>query len=149
MRLEFQKCLEIWKLWPKADRSQGVRNARLVRLNQPTGNGIFQFRRRIPQSEVRRIDRGRPKNCVRRANRHAPTGTIRLRDGKPEIEIASADQIKGFDSQNGTLSRKRHPPLHKCSRLRWHPRSQIKIKEANLNADFIRNELVRVFESQK
>ena len=26
------------------------------------------------------------------------TGTIRLRDGKPEIEILSADQIKGLDS---------------------------------------------------
>jgi RecJ-like exonuclease len=26
-------------------------------------------------------------------------GTIRLRDGKPEIEIVSADQIKGLDSQ--------------------------------------------------
>jgi DNA/RNA endonuclease YhcR with UshA esterase domain len=26
------------------------------------------------------------------------TGTIRLRDGKPEIEIVSADQIKGLDS---------------------------------------------------
>ena len=27
------------------------------------------------------------------------TGTIRLRDGKPEIEIVSADPIKGLDSQ--------------------------------------------------
>ena len=27
------------------------------------------------------------------------TGTIRLRDGKPEIEIVSADQITGLDSQ--------------------------------------------------
>ena len=27
------------------------------------------------------------------------TGTIRLRDGKPEIEIMSADQITGLDSQ--------------------------------------------------
>ena len=27
------------------------------------------------------------------------TGTIQLRDGKPEIEIVSADQIKGLDSQ--------------------------------------------------
>ena len=27
------------------------------------------------------------------------TGTIRLRDGKPEIEIVSADQIKVLDSQ--------------------------------------------------
>ena len=27
------------------------------------------------------------------------TGTIRLRDGKPEIEILSADQIKDLDSQ--------------------------------------------------
>ena len=27
------------------------------------------------------------------------TGTIRLEEGKPEIEIASADQIKGLDSQ--------------------------------------------------
>src|SRR5262249_33237614 len=27
------------------------------------------------------------------------TGTIRLREGKPEIEIVSADQIKGLDSQ--------------------------------------------------
>jgi hypothetical protein len=27
------------------------------------------------------------------------TGTIRLRDGKPEIEILSADQIKVLDSQ--------------------------------------------------
>ena len=27
------------------------------------------------------------------------TGTIRLRDGKPEIEIVSAAQIKGLDSQ--------------------------------------------------
>jgi len=26
------------------------------------------------------------------------TGTIRLRDGKPEIEIVSADQIKGLES---------------------------------------------------
>jgi len=29
------------------------------------------------------------------------TGTIRLRDGKPEIEILSADQIKVLDSQTG------------------------------------------------
>ena len=28
------------------------------------------------------------------------TGTIRFRDGKPEIEIVSADQIKGLDSQS-------------------------------------------------
>jgi RecJ-like exonuclease len=27
------------------------------------------------------------------------TGTVRLRDGKPEIEIVSADQITGLDSQ--------------------------------------------------
>jgi len=27
------------------------------------------------------------------------TGTIQLRDGKPEIEIVSADQITGLDSQ--------------------------------------------------
>jgi len=27
------------------------------------------------------------------------TGTIELRDGKPEIDIDSADQIKGLDSQ--------------------------------------------------
>ena len=27
------------------------------------------------------------------------TGTIRIRDGKPEIEIVSADQITGLDSQ--------------------------------------------------
>lgn len=27
------------------------------------------------------------------------TGTIQLRDGKPEIEIVSADQIAGLDSQ--------------------------------------------------
>jgi RecJ-like exonuclease len=27
------------------------------------------------------------------------TGTIRLRDGKPEIEVVSADQITGWDSQ--------------------------------------------------
>jgi RecJ-like exonuclease len=27
------------------------------------------------------------------------TGTIRLREGKPEIEILSADQIKGLDSR--------------------------------------------------
>jgi len=27
------------------------------------------------------------------------TGTIRLRDGKPEIEIVSADQITGLESQ--------------------------------------------------
>ena len=27
------------------------------------------------------------------------TGTIRLHDGKPEIDIVSADQIKGLDSQ--------------------------------------------------
>jgi RecJ-like exonuclease len=27
------------------------------------------------------------------------TGTIQLRDGKPEIEIVSADQISGLDSQ--------------------------------------------------
>ena len=27
------------------------------------------------------------------------TGTIRLREGKPEIEVASADQIKGSDFQ--------------------------------------------------
>jgi hypothetical protein len=27
------------------------------------------------------------------------TGTIRLRDGKPEIEIVSVDQVKGPDSQ--------------------------------------------------
>ena len=27
------------------------------------------------------------------------TGIIRLRDGKPEIEIVSADQITGLDSQ--------------------------------------------------
>ena len=27
------------------------------------------------------------------------TGTIRLRDGKPEIEVVSADQIKGSDFQ--------------------------------------------------
>jgi len=27
------------------------------------------------------------------------TGTIQLRDGKPEIEVVSADQIKGLDSQ--------------------------------------------------
>jgi hypothetical protein len=27
------------------------------------------------------------------------TGTIRLRDGKPEVEIVSADQIKGLNSQ--------------------------------------------------
>jgi DNA/RNA endonuclease YhcR with UshA esterase domain len=27
------------------------------------------------------------------------TGVVRLRDGKPEIEVLSADQIKGLDSQ--------------------------------------------------
>jgi DNA/RNA endonuclease YhcR with UshA esterase domain len=27
------------------------------------------------------------------------TGTVQLRDGKPEIEIVSADQITGMDSQ--------------------------------------------------
>jgi DNA/RNA endonuclease YhcR with UshA esterase domain len=27
------------------------------------------------------------------------TGVVRLRDGKPEIDIVSADQIKGLDSQ--------------------------------------------------
>jgi DNA/RNA endonuclease YhcR with UshA esterase domain len=27
------------------------------------------------------------------------TGTIQLHDGKPEIEIVSADQIKALDSQ--------------------------------------------------
>jgi len=27
------------------------------------------------------------------------TGTIRLRNGKPEIEVVSPDQIKGLDSQ--------------------------------------------------
>jgi hypothetical protein len=29
------------------------------------------------------------------------TGTIRLRDGKPEIEIVSADQITGLEFQTG------------------------------------------------
>src|SRR6516164_5326347 len=28
------------------------------------------------------------------------TGTIRIRDGKPEIEVTSADQIKGLDSSD-------------------------------------------------
>ena len=83
-------------------RSRGTRPGCLCD-DQPTGYNIYQFRKRIPQTNVRWIYFGRVQNSDRSATHYdmiqgkiiGITGTIQLRDGKREIEIVSADQIKG------------------------------------------------------
>jgi hypothetical protein len=47
----------------------------------------------ISRDEIAALKKALPSEFAR------ITGTIRLRDGKPEIEIVSADQIKVLDSQ--------------------------------------------------
>jgi RecJ-like exonuclease len=71
----------------------------------PLGTAFINFERDYPnQTFAGFIAAGSPIATDRRltmiqGKTISITGTVQLRDGKPEIEIVSADQITGLDSQ--------------------------------------------------
>ena len=114
-------ALLLWAIAAHADEPKVIKDSEAIRYvgkevevrgrvvlcdDQPTGYDIYQFRKRISQTNVRWVYFGRVQNSDRSATHYdmiqgkiiGITGTIQLRDGKPEIEIVSADQIR-LDSQ--------------------------------------------------
>ena len=71
----------------------------------PLGTAFINFERDYPnQTFAGFIAAGSPIATDRRltmiqGKTITITGTVQLRDGKPEIEIVSADQVTGMDSQ--------------------------------------------------
>jgi hypothetical protein len=86
---------------------QKRRGSRVSRLrhDQPTRNGIYQFRTRYPnQTFAGFIAAGSnlatdQRIATLQGKIIGITGTVELHDGKPEIKVTSASQIKGTDSQ--------------------------------------------------
>jgi hypothetical protein len=83
------------------------RSSRFGRLrhDQPTRDRIYQFRTRISQTDVRWVHCAGSNMATDQQIATLQgkiigiTGTVELHEGKPEIKVTSASQIKGADSQ--------------------------------------------------
>ena len=87
----------------RRQRGRGARSGRICD-EQSAGYRVYQFRGRIPKSNVCRVIQAGSaiatdqRLTMLQGKTISITGTVELYKGKPEINVVSADQIKVLDS---------------------------------------------------